>query len=307
MKQVLSIVAAAFGFAASCVLANVEVVDRAVNDASSGAYQSQAGRASVGSNVVTTTLDSSGSFASENTRSVEQSQYSGGAAVTQSSAQPGAPSGSGASGSTAEMFYQFQVMQQELLELRGLVEEQAHQIKQLKQQRLDDYVDLDRRLSALGGVAPKTSSTGAASSSSPSVPRSGSSGQSPVASSNDEKADYLAAIDPIIGTTKNLDLAISLLHQHLKRFPSGRFAGNAKYWLGESYLVKDNLTESRTWFEALLNDYPLHGKVPAAKFKLGIVYHKLGMNAQSRVLLEEVRSSGGPAASRAADYLDANF
>lgn len=43
-----------------------------------------------------------------------------------------------------------QLLQQEVLQLRGMVEEQAHELKRLKQQRLDDYLDLDRRLSKVG-------------------------------------------------------------------------------------------------------------------------------------------------------------
>lgn len=289
MKKVRFLVAATFGFAASFVLAEVQIVDRPVGGQTNSVTQSGSA-ATVPSAplpvVTTTTVDAS----------VESPSQANSPVVRVSSAKPNP---------AAEMFYQMQVMQQELLELRGLIEEQAHQIKQLKQQRLDDYVDLDRRLSSLSvGSAPEGASV-AGSVQDQSQVISGSARSSlPV---NDEKAHYQSAIDPIIGKVKNLDLAISLLHEHLERFPSGQFAGNAKYWLGESYLVKDNIAESRKWFESLLNEYPLHGKVPAAKYKLGIVYHKLGMNAQAKVMLEEVRDNGGPAAGRAADYLDANL
>ena len=47
----------------------------------------------------------------------------------------------------SELYYQVQNLQQEVIELRGLVEQQNHHLQKLKQQRLDDYIDLDRRIS----------------------------------------------------------------------------------------------------------------------------------------------------------------
>ena len=45
--------------------------------------------------------------------------------------------------------YQIQQLQQEISELRGLLEEQGFQLKRLKQQRLDDYLNLDKRLTEI--------------------------------------------------------------------------------------------------------------------------------------------------------------
>ncbi len=51
-----------------------------------------------------------------------------------------------------ELFMQLQQMQDELARLRGTLEEQQNQIQQLKQESLERYQDLDRRIS--GGGAP---------------------------------------------------------------------------------------------------------------------------------------------------------
>jgi tol-pal system protein YbgF len=52
-------------------------------------------------------------------------------------------------------YSQIQAMQEEIQQLRGLVEQQANDIKKLKTQRDEDYMDLDRRVSALskGGAS----------------------------------------------------------------------------------------------------------------------------------------------------------
>ena len=81
-----------------------------------------------------------------------------------SSAPPSsAVSGAGGGGSSASsMFQQFQQVQDDVAELRGIVEEQSHQIEQLQAQQKEQYLDLDRRLSALqgGGGAATGPSTG---------------------------------------------------------------------------------------------------------------------------------------------------
>ena len=48
-----------------------------------------------------------------------------------------------------DSYYQSQVLQEEVRMLRGLVEELSHELQQVKQRQMDDYLDLDRRLSAL--------------------------------------------------------------------------------------------------------------------------------------------------------------
>jgi len=212
----------------------------------------------------------------------------------------------------AEMFYQFQVMQQELLELRGLVEQQMNEIKKLKQQRLDDYVDLDRRIGVLSGGAAVSSPTVTSPSSAPSRPSSGqsnaaaSTSSSSSASPASEIAHYKSATKLIL-MNKDYDAGIAKLKEHLQLYPNGRYAGNAQYWLGEVYLAKGELDSAKQWFETLLADYPVHAKASDAKYKLGTTYHQLGNDEQARTLLQEVSASSGSAATLASKYLQNNL
>ncbi|HEY6528750.1 MAG TPA: tetratricopeptide repeat protein [Cellvibrionaceae bacterium] len=66
-----------------------------------------------------------------------------------------APQVSTRMGSGSSDYSQIQAMQEEIQQLRGLVEQQANDIKRLKSQREEDYMDLDRRVSALskGGAS----------------------------------------------------------------------------------------------------------------------------------------------------------
>ena len=80
-------------------------------------------------------------------------------AVTQ---QPISTTGSGASqGQLSELFYQLQILQQEIQDLRGQVEEQTYLVTRLQRDQKEQYLDLDRRLIAYSEnqPAPGPSST----------------------------------------------------------------------------------------------------------------------------------------------------
>ncbi len=228
----------------------------------------------------------------------------------------------------AEIFYQMQRLQQEVLQLRGLVEEQAFEIKRLKQQRMDDYLDLDRRLAALTGgdvgsrgVAPVNDGT------SPSGQAESAAGGLKVAQAvniDGQQAKVSSvSLSPepvaIVGETESyrqaynllkqrqIEQAVAAFSQHLDDFPEGKYAANAQYWLGEIYLLKKELEPARQWFSQLLQSFPSHRKVADAKYKLGTVYDLLGDKVKARQLLDEVAASNESAARLAKNYIRKHF
>ena len=199
----------------------------------------------------------------------------------------------------SDLFYQLQLLREEILQLRGMVEEQAFELKRLKQQRMDDYLDLDRRVSALSGTSPTNkSSDDTTSSSMPPVTTSASSG--------DERKVYRSAIDLVL-KKKDYDQAVNELNRYLQTYPGGRYAANSHYWLGEIFLLKNELEQARQWFTKLLDSYASHRKAPDAKFKLGKVYDLLGNKDKAKSLLEDVAGSNTDAARLARNYLQENF
>ncbi len=200
---------------------------------------------------------------------------------------------------TAELYYQVQVLQQEVLTLRGMLERQGFEIKKLKQQRLDDYLDLDRRISLLsqrgavsGAVLPARASAA--------VPKK-TPGNGP-----NEMKHYRSAINLVL-KEQRYDEAIIALKKHLEDFPTGRFTVNAKYWLGEVYLEKKELEKARQWFSSVIGEHPEHNKVPDSQYKLGVVYHLLGDLTTAKSLLEKVSHSNSNASRLADSYLKDNF
>ncbi|MGQ9427276.1 tol-pal system protein YbgF [Gilvimarinus sp. F26214L] len=203
----------------------------------------------------------------------------------------------------AELYYQVQRLQEEVQALRGQVEEQTYEIQRLKQQRMDDYMDLDRRISELsqGGAA------GNRGNGSPSNGSRGSNRDTATAAiPADEFASYSAAVD-LATKQQEFDRAIVALNEHLAQYPDGRYAANAHYWLGQIYFVQGKMEEARQSFGQVVEDYPDHNKAPEARYKLGQVYFRLGDKTQAKALLEEVAAGGSDSAPLAKNFLRQNF
>jgi len=215
----------------------------------------------------------------------------------------------------ANLLYQVQQLQQEVMRLNGIVEEQAFEIRTLKQQSLERYVDLDRRVSALSGggaAAAGGAAAGAATGSSAGGLTVGSnnSGASGGGSAQPGEADAYRAAYSLV-RAQQFDQAVSAFNQFLNDYPAGKFAPNAHYWLGELYLVISpaDPESARQSFTLLVDQYPDNAKVPDALYKLGRVHFMKGNRDRSREFLNRVISEYGDssAAKLAQEFLDQNF
>lgn len=231
------------------------------------------------------------------------------AAAAPTAGATGAPAPAGSSGNQnmGTLFLQVQQLRQEVMRLNGQVEEQANELRKLKSQSLERYVDLDKRLSEAGGVAPAPDASSGRNSGSSTA--SSPSGQG--ASSPGETEAYRSAYALV--RSQQFDQAISAFNAFLRTYPDGRFAPNAHYWLGELYLVIDppDLEASRQSFTLLLSEYPDNAKAPDAMYKLGKVQFLKGNREKSREYLEQVVRDYGNTNSAAVklsrDFLAENF
>lgn len=196
----------------------------------------------------------------------------------------------------ADLFIQMQQLQQEVQALRGTVEQQSYEIETLKQQRKDDYVDLDRRISTLQAGATTVAPTMAVT---PSLDAT-----APVAAGA-EKDSYDAAYQLLDQNRK--DEAVLAFTRHINRFPDGEYTGNAYYWLGLIQSTQGQLTAAQEHFQLLLKKFPDHRKVPDARFALGKVYFQQGKRAEARKIIQEVAEGNSSAAAPAKAFLQANF
>ncbi|TBU91647.1 tol-pal system protein YbgF [Stutzerimonas kirkiae] len=198
--------------------------------------------------------------------------YAGGGATAPSSAQ-------------GMLFMQLQQMQQEIAQLRGLLEEQQNQIQRMQQEGLERYQDLDRRLS--GGAAAAPSSDQNSSSGAQGTATSATQSASAAAGDPEkEKLFYDAAFDLI--KAKDFDKASQAFAAFLRRYPNSQYAGNAQYWLGEVTLANGDLQGAAQAFAKVSETYPQHGKVPDALYKLADVEMRLGNREKAQGIFRQV-------------------
>jgi len=197
------------------------------------------------------------------------------------------------------LFSQLQTLQQEMAELRGMMEQQQNELQQLKQQQKDNYLDVDRRLSEL-----RQSSTGASTAPALSPTYTAPAATSSAGASN-EKDSYEKAYS-LLDKNQKEEAALAF-RKHILLYPQGELTPNAYYWLGQIYLSQAQLTEAEEQLTTLLKQYPQHHKAMDAKFSLGKVYFQQGKKADSKKLIQEVAQSDSSAAALAKKYLQDNF
>lgn len=197
-----------------------------------------------------------------------------------------------------ELFNQLQSMQQQIERQQGAIEVLQNDVARMKQENLERYQDLDRRIGT--GVAPaatpQNSSTGGdlnAAGAAAGAAVGAAAAQAPAAGSEPadpakEKLYYDAAFDLI--KAKDFDKASQAFAAFLRKYPNSQYAGNAQYWLGEVNLAKGDLQGAGQAFAKVSQLYPKHAKVPDSLYKLADVERRLGHTDRVKGILQQVVS-----------------
>lgn len=195
----------------------------------------------------------------------------------------------------------------ELRGLTGQVEEQAFRIKQMTQ-RLDRLVaDLDLRLQRLeqgaqpgiaegaGAASGKAGSKtlGALAGSEPAAAPALGEGLDPLPEGTPEER-YRYATDLL--SKQNFNEAERALTAFLKEHPKDKLAGNAKYWLGETYYVRGRYTDAAVAFAEGYETYPDSSKAPDNLLKLGKSLAALDQKSDACGIFAELRKRYSKAA-----------
>ncbi len=182
---------------------------------------------------------------------------------------------------------QVEALQAEVQSLRGQVEQLNHQLE--KVQAADKApaaktakpatevasaagADVDPEVSPDDQPVPakKKSSKAKASADSTTQTTAGAAdvtkGQPDVA---EEQKAYQAAYDLI--KAKKYPEAVSTLQGMLKKYPSGQFASNAHYWLGELYGLMGKHDEALNEFSTVIEKFPGSPRVSDAQLKVGLI------------------------------------
>ena len=189
---------------------------------------------------------------------------------------------------TAHLLNTIDQLRQEMMEMRGQLEEHAFRIEQLQQEGRDRYLDLDERISRLNDQSGKVPPAPVASLKSPmvSAPVIKAAEKKNQSALKTEEATYQSAFALI--RSKQFDKAKNALQEQLKIYPEGRYADNAHYWLGEVDMAQGHYDAAKVSFQIILNEFPKSPKVPDASYKLGRVHDLLGNQKEAKRLLELV-------------------
>jgi tol-pal system protein YbgF len=86
----------------------------------------------------------------------------------------------------------------------------------------------------------------------------------------------------------NYDLASQGFRDYMDRWPSTELTDNALYWIGECDDAQGEPERALEVFTRVLEDYPTSDKAAAAQLKKGLLYLKMGDQAQGVVHLQYV-------------------
>ncbi len=258
-----------------------------------------------------------------------------------SSAAPVNSANSPSTNTLYELMGRLEQMQAEIQQLTGKVDEQAYRIDELKKHQTKMYSDFDERLQGIENKAngtdqpivespSETVDTGDAaakeseSSAPESVPASDATpvdkpesapadkpedNQTPKSKpetaqvSGPEKQEYQEAYTEL--RKGHTDQSIEQFNAYLAKYPTGIYANNAQYWLGEAYRVNQDNDAARKAFSDVIEKYPEGAKVPDALLKLGYIEMEKKNTAKAREYLTRVTTDypKSPAALLAAKKL----
>jgi len=217
------------------------------------------------------------------------------------SAAPDNPANIQSTTTLYELMGRLEQMQSEVQQLTGKIDEQANRIDDLKKHQGTMYSDFDERLQNIENKAngvtanpnevAKPSSIISAKEVQPTtaapvvVPTNSAQKANPIekATANQgsksqidtpqnqgpDKQGYFMAYDEL--RSGHTAQSIEQFKAYLNQYPTGEYANNAQYWLGEAYRVNQDNASARKAFNDVLEKYPNSAKVPDAILKLGFI------------------------------------
>ena len=187
------------------------------------------------------------------------------------------------------LFYQLQILQDEVRRLQGIVEEQNYRIERLVREQRERYIELDQRLLALRPDAAQPPGEGEPDG--PGEDASTMPGAASVQGAAYNRAYAVMAEGRRLPTSERAaqyQRALTMFEAVIQDHPDGEYTPNAYYWTGELYLAMDVLEEARQAFAQVTNLYADHAKMPDSLYKLGVTYHRLGDNVRALQYLDRV-------------------
>ena len=190
-------------------------------------------------------------------------------------------------------------LQTEIQRLQGQSEEQLYTLQELKKRQRDLYIDIDRRLLQLERNAPAGSA--AVSGAAAGATAAQQSGAKPATTSTTAAAAGAMTAAPLLeGEQQAYQDAFNLLRElrydkatlafrdFLKKYPNGRYAHIAQYWLGEASYAQGKFKQAIKDYQTLIDNHPNSPKLAEAMLKIGYSQYELKNYKAAQTSLEQL-------------------
>lgn len=231
--------------------------------------------------------------------------------------------GGGAPGSAAQLELRLAALEEEIRNMTGKIEEASYKAKQVDDRVTNLQEDTEFRLNrleqaagvqagsagpgpsvgpgpgpAIAAPAPREPAPGAMAMAEPpaSAPPPGNgpppSRPAPNGMLGADSSGALDAYDHALGLLRqgDYDRAEAALKGFLANYPGDRLAGNAQYWLAETYYVRGAYDQAAQTFLSGIQTYPNGAKVPDSFLKLGMSLVLMGEKDRGCKVLSELPS-----------------
>ena len=197
----------------------------------------------------------------------------------------------------SDMLMRMDSLQSELQNLRGQLELQSHQLEEIKQRQRDLYVDIDRRLLRLERNEPASSDAGAGARTGTVVNQAATTmatgaaiiaNSAPVDSAGEQQA-YQKAFDLL--RELRYEQAVTAFNDFLAKYPKGRYAHIAQYWIGEADYAQRKFKQAIVDYQKLIDNYPTSPKLAEAMLKIGYSQYELKNKKAAETILNQLIKS----------------
>lgn len=191
-------------------------------------------------------------------------------------------------------------MERSIQKLTAKVEDLSHRVSQIEKDRKSFKADIDYRLGLLekkGGGAGADGATGRRAQGGASRTgktkaatrgrRAESGGGGSILPGGKVVDQYRFAINQL--RQARYDRAARAFREFLRKHPGSQFAGNAYYWLGETYFAQKKYQLAAIRFADGFQKFPKHPKAPDNLLKLGMSMARLNKTREACASFAELR------------------
>ena len=175
-----------------------------------------------------------------------------------------------------ELLYEkIETLEEEIRELRNLLEENyilVDRSLELQQQR---YLDLDGRILELSKISSES--------------KSSISSEQEILVQTEERDLFKSAL--ILFEESRFAEALEVFSNLIISFPEGSFTADAYFWSGELFLAQDMLEDAKLSFQSVIDQFPEHTRTPDSLFKLGEIFRFEGDKITSEEFYDKVLGS----------------